>query len=157
MALSARKVEKLAGKGRSSLRDHAAICAAEARERYAPVDYDAILRMLEDRKVVRYPTRLDFEATGLQPGEFAFAEPMGEHPRDGFRLHVHPRFEYRRGDLPHLIAYHLAAINYGDVVTREEAEVFAAALLGESQHEYYERVCRLADELPGAAEEAAQA
>jgi len=148
MALTAKKIEKLAEKGRLALRDHAAACAEDARRRYGRVDYPAITTMLEDRKVVRYPTELRFSVAALVSGEFAYAEPLGERPSEGYRLWVHPYFEQRLDDLPRLIAYHIPAVNYGDVVTEEDAEVFAATLLGEDRDEYYERLCALADELP---------
>ena len=74
--------------------------------------------------------------------------PRGEQPSDGFVRVVHPHFEGRSEDLPLLLAYHVVAINYLDVATRAEAELFGATLLGMRVDEYHGRVCELADELP---------
>lgn len=137
----------MAEQGRAALTGHAAHCAASARARYGTVDYPALLRILEDRTVVRYPTELAFDATELLPGEFAHAVPSGNHPAEGYRLCVHPHFENRPQDLPLLIAYHLVRINYGQVATPLDAEVFASSLLGMDQEDYYQRICALADEL----------
>lgn len=130
-----------------SLADHATACAAEARRRYGHVDYAGLLRVLEDRRVVRFPVEVVFDETELLPGEFAHAAPRGDHARDGYRVIVHPHFRERPEDLPALVAYHLVTVNYGDVATGDVAERFGAALLGIEPDEYYRRVCRLADEL----------
>ncbi len=106
--------------------------------------------MLDDREVVRYPTGLRFDAEPLQAGEFAFAQPLGEHPADGYCLFVHPCFENRREVWPLLTAYHIPVINYGDsVVTHEEAELFGATLLGMEIDAYYQALCELTDSIPG--------
>ena len=42
-------------------------------------------------------------------------------------------------------------INYGDIATHEEAELFGATLLGLDQEHYYATLCKLADSLPAAA------
>jgi hypothetical protein len=134
--------------GKQALRDHVIDKALSARARHGgAVDYPAVLRLLEDREAVRYPTAVAFDAAPLQPGEFAYAEPLGSHPAAGFRLCIHPHFESREEALPLLIAYHIVRINYGDVATREEAELYGAALLGLEVDDYYARLCRLAAEL----------
>lgn len=132
--------------GRVALRDHAVEKASAARRRYGGcVDSEAIVRMLDDRDVVRWPTRLRFDLSGLEQGEFAHAQPVGDHPRDGFVLFVHPAFEHTPEAWPPLIAYHIVRINYGDIASHEEAELFGATLLGIDVDEYYERLCNLAD------------
>jgi hypothetical protein len=142
--------ERIEAEGRQALADHAAWCGAGARERHGPIDHAALLRLLDDRQVVRYPVEIRFDASGLEPGEFAHAAAVGDHPEDGFHLRVHPYFRDRAADLPLLIAYHLVTVNYGSVATHEEAERFAAELLGMDREEYYLRVCALADELSAA-------
>ncbi|MFO0829388.1 MAG: hypothetical protein U0572_14720 [Phycisphaerales bacterium] len=138
--------------GRRALRDHACEKAAIARGRYGPIiDAAAILRILGDAEIVRYPTRLVFDAIGLMPGEFAHAAPLGEHPRDGFEVRVHPLFESRRDLWPLLVAYHLPPINYGDIVAPEDCEQFGAALLGMDVERYYETLCELSDSITDAA------
>lgn len=153
MANPERRKAALERKGRRALSDHAADCAAVARERYGNIDAADLPALLEDRKVVRFPTVLRFDATRLEPGEFAHTEPVGARPGEGYRLFVHPYFEPRPDDVLLLAAYHLVTINYGDVATANEAEVFGATLLGLSREAYYQRLCTLADELVAVTEE----
>ncbi len=119
-----------------------------ARRKHGPViDADAILRVLDDRSIVRYPVGMRFDAEGLKPGEFANAEPLGEHPKSGFCLFVHPMFEHRRELWPLLIAYHIPPVNYGDITEPEDCEAFGAALLGMGVETYYEQLCAIVDEM----------
>lgn len=136
--------------GYEALRGHVLAKAFLARSKYGPkLDLDAMQRMLQDQEIVRFPTHLSFDAQPLMPGEFAWPKPLGEKPSDGFTLAMHPHFEHRPRDLPLLIAYHIVAINYLDVVTAQEAELFGAALFGIEVEDYYAQVCALADELGG--------
>ncbi|MAE67845.1 MAG: hypothetical protein CMJ18_26625 [Phycisphaeraceae bacterium] len=136
--------------GRRSLAEHIVEKANAARLKYGLyIDADVISRMLDDREVVRYPTGLRFDAEALQKGEFAFAQPLGSQPSEGFCLFVHPWFENQPEALPLLIAYHIPVINYGDtVVTREETELYGATLLGLEIEQYYQALCELADSIP---------
>jgi len=135
--------------GQAALQAHCRFRAAEAREKYGgTIGFEEIKRILEDRAVVRYPTTLCFDARPLQPGEFAHAEPVNQFPANGFVLFVHPFFEERPEVLPALIAYHIPRINYGEIATHEEAEIFGAELLGMEIDAYYEGLCRLADSIP---------
>ncbi len=135
--------------GRTALRDHVVEKAAVARARYGPmIDSDAICRVLDDREIVRYPTGLRFDAGPLRAGEFAYAAPLGEHPRQGYCLFVHPWFEPRKDRWAPLIAYHIPPINYGDIAAEDDCEAFGAALLGMEQEEYYRLLCELADSIP---------
>ncbi len=144
------RLEPTSEDGYAALRTHIVEKAAEARERYGPdVDLAAILELLEDRAFVRFPTRLVFAAEPLLPGEFAWAKPRGEGPSEGFDLVVHPHFREQVDALPLLIAYHVPSINYLDVATRVEAELFGATLLGLDTDSYYEQLCTLVDALPG--------
>ena len=135
--------------GRRALRDHLIEKAALARERHGPVINDAaIMRVLDDRDIVRYPMGVRFDAAGLEPGEFAHALPLGEHPREGFCLFVHPAFEHQRDLWPLLIAYHVPPVNYGDIADAEDCERFGAALLGLDVEDYYSLLCEAVDSLP---------
>jgi len=135
-----------------ALRDHVEEKALAARKRYGgTVDENVMRRMLEDRSVVRYPTRLQFDAEPLEPGEFAHARPLGGKADDGFQLFVHPMLENDPEMLPLAVAYHVVTINYGEIATHEEAEVFGSTLLGLNQEEYYQRLCALADSIPAGA------
>jgi hypothetical protein len=134
--------------GKRALRDHVLERAHIARTKYGPtIDVEAIMRLLDDRTVVRYPVGIRFDATGLRIGEFAYAEPLAEDPKQGFCLFVHPAFEARREILPLLIAYHIPPVNYGDIAEPEDCEAFGAALLGLSVESYYQRLCELADSI----------
>ncbi len=135
-----------------ALRDHVEEKALAARKRYGgTVDENVMRRMLEDRSVVRYPTRLQFDAEPLEPGEFAHAQPLGGKADDGFQLFVHPMLENDPELLPLAVAYHVVTINYGEIATHEDAEVFGSTLLGLDQEEYYQRLCALADSIPAGA------
>lgn len=138
--------------GQRALRDHVVGKALAAREACGrSIDFDSIVRLLENRSIVRFPLRLRFNAEPLFDGEFAVVSPCGDSPRDGFNLDIHPCFEGRRDVLPLLIAYHLVRVNYGDIVSHVEAELFGATLCGMDVDEYYETLCRLVDEMPRAA------
>jgi len=136
--------------GRRSLQAHVVDKAIEARQQYGPIiDYQAMLKIFDDRKIVRYPTGIRFDASDLKEDEFAFATPLGELPTDGFCLMIHPWFEKQIDVLPALMAYHIPVINYGvDVVTNEEAEQFGAALMGLEVEAYYQWLCQLMDSMP---------
>jgi hypothetical protein len=135
--------------GRRALRDHLLDKAAAARERHGPViDGPAMMRLLDDRSLVRYPVGVRFDSAPLQPGEFAFAAPLGERPEEGFCLFIHPAFEHRPDLWPALIAYHLPPINYGEIADTDDCEQFGAALTGATTEEYYALLCALSDSLP---------
>jgi len=137
--------------GHRALRDHILDRAASARAAHGPViDAAAIMRVLDDRTLVRYQVGVRFDATPLEPGEFGQALPLGDHPRQGFCLFLHPMFESMPEELPALIAYHIPPINYGDIASPEDCEAFGAALLGMDVEDYYERLCALADSVPRA-------
>jgi hypothetical protein len=132
--------------GRAALRDHLLVKADAARARHGPIIDDAgIMRLLNDHECVRYPTGVRFDASPLQPGEFAHAMPLGEHPRDGFCLFIHPVFKPLRDLWPLLIAYFIPPINYGDIAAPEDCELFGAALLGLDAEIYYGILCDAAD------------
>ena len=133
---------------KASLVDHVFDCAARARQQYGPdIDLQAIAAMLEDPTVVRYPTTLVYDSRKLINDEFAFVEALGDHPVSGFRINLHQKFSTRSDLVPLLVAYHLVVVNYGEIATHEEAEVFGATLLGLDREDYYQRLCRIADEL----------
>jgi len=137
-----------ADEGMQSLRDHVLRIALEARSKYGPdFELDTMLKLMQDEKIVRYPVRLSFENAGLQQGEFGFIQQIGDHPREGFILFIHPYFRHNAAALPLLIAYQLPVVNYGDIVSHVEAELFGAALLGLKIEDYYQQICTLADSI----------
>jgi hypothetical protein len=144
-----RRHRPTAEEGRAALRDHLVGKARVARERYGPaIDARAVRRLLADAELVRYATEVVFDAGPLRPGEFAVPErSSGDGPRT-YRLVVHPWFRDRPEVLPYLVAYHVPTINYGELATHEEAELFGATLLGLDVDAYYERLCTLVDGMP---------
>lgn len=132
--------------GLQALRDHVIMKAIEARHnRKGLIDRTEIFRMLQDRSVVRYPVGVRFDAQPLHAGEFAFLEALGEHPSDGFCLYIHPMFEQVDDLLPLLIAYYIPTVNYGEVASHIEAELFGSTLLNIDREEYYRILCSVAD------------
>ncbi len=137
--------------GHRALRDHILEKATAARTAHGPmIDADAIMRVLDDRTVVRYPVGVRFDGAPLETGEFGQALPLGEHPSKGFCLFLHPMFEAMPEVWAMLIAYHIPPINYGDIAGPEDCEAFGATLVGMDVEEYYERLCELADSVPRA-------
>ncbi len=135
---------------RAAFCEHLKARAAAARLRYGLyIDAEAILKMLADRRVVRYPTTIEFDAAPLQAHEFAYPRPLGFHPSDGYCLLVHPHFEPQPENLPLLVAYHIPTINYGGIVEARHAELYGATLLGLEPETYYRALCELADSVPG--------
>ncbi|MFT5733538.1 MAG: hypothetical protein ACJA0P_002017 [Planctomycetota bacterium] len=135
--------------GYDALRGHVLDRALLGRERYGPtIDEGALLRLIQDREVIRFPTYITYEDEALMDGEFAWARPRGERPKDGYDIVVATMFQDRPEDLVAIVAYHLVRVNYLDVATHTEAELFGAALLGIEIDDYYSRLCGLADELP---------
>ena len=148
--MSERPPAPTAEEGHAALRQHVVQVAAAARERRGvPADRAAVEALLDDRAVVRFPTRLRFDAGPLELGEFAWARQLTGDPADGFDLVVHPALE-DDPRLPLAVAYHLPSINWLEVVTHVEAELFGATLLDLDVDDYYARLCALADGLPGA-------
>lgn len=137
-----------AEEAQQSLRDHVVTKAMDTRaSRGGLIDRVEMMRLLDDRVVVRYPLGIRFDAEPLQSGEFACLESLGEHPSAGFCLFVHPSFENEDDLIPLLIAYYIPSVNYGDVVSHVEAELFGATLLGIAADEYYATLCSVADSL----------
>jgi hypothetical protein len=131
-----------------ALGDHAYEKGLAIRVTYGTdLNWDSLLDLLNNRECVRYPCRIKFDSSQLQPGEFAYPQPLGECPEDGFIIHVHEHFENRKDDLPALILYQLVAVNYGKFASDTDAERFGAAALGMKVDAYYHYVCRLADEI----------
>ncbi len=136
---------------RQSLAAHAAERGAEIRQKYGPhPGWKELTRLLEDRACVRYPCRIVFDASPLQPGEFAHPEPEGEKPEDGFTMFVHPLFMGNLDEVPPLVLYQLVLVNYGLFASATDAEVFGSEAYGLPREEYYNLICNLADKIHNA-------
>ena len=138
--------QAVAEQAKQAFHEHLVEKATAARLKYGLyIDTDAVLQMLDDDAVVRYPTTVVFDASPLQPHEFAYPQPLGFHASDGYALCIHPSFRAQREILPLLIAYHIPVINYGSIVERDDAELYGATLLGLDVEAYYQALCELAD------------
>jgi hypothetical protein len=133
---------------RQSLNACAAAIGAEIYEKYGPrIGWTQLQQILGDRRCVRYPCEIVFDAAPLQAGEFAHPVAKGDHPRDGFVVYVHPLFMMQLEEVPLLVLYQLVLVNYGAFASPDDAETFGAAALGLPKDEYYHTLCRLADGL----------
>jgi hypothetical protein len=131
---------------RRALREHIIAKAHEARAKHGPViDRAALVRLLRDPAVTRWPTELRFDAAPLRPGEFGFASPVDGSRSNEWAITLHPRFDPDAEAVPLLAAYHIVSINYGEIASHEEAEEYGSILCGLDREEYYRRVCALAD------------
>jgi len=140
-----------AQEARQSLNASAAAIGAGIYDKYGPrIGWQQLLQILADRTCVRYPCKIVFDAAPLQAGEFAHPVAKGDRPEDGFTLYVHPFFMTQLEQVPLLALYQLVLVNYGAFAAPEDAEAFGAAALGLARDEYYDALCRLADELPDA-------
>ena len=135
---------------RQSLTAHLAEKGQQIYLQYGPeIGWNELLKILEDRTLVRYPCEIVFDANQLQPGEFAVAIAKSEQLEDGFSIYVHPFFAMDPGQVPALVFYHLVVVNYGEFATADDAETFGAAALGLLKEEYYTHLCNMADEISG--------
>ena len=131
-----------------SLNAHVAAKGGEICARFGPgLGWKELPVLLTDRTFVRYPVEIVFDASPLHAGEFAHPVAKGELPEDGFTMFVHPLFMTQLQSVPYLVLYQLAAVNYGEFASADDAETFGAAALGLSRDEYYDALCELADQL----------
>ena len=151
MQQKTKKTKKRAGKViHSAVSQHATAKAAEIRDRYGPdIDYPTMLRMLDDRRCIRYPVEIRFVADGIDPGMFGKTEPASKDPADGYVISLHRSLEDRLDVLPALILYQSVLINYGDLATAVDAELFGAGVLGLGRDAFYEQIVALTDSLQG--------
>lgn len=136
--------------GKKALLHHVVEKAIALREKYGNfIDYSTLERILQDRDLVRYPTRLEFSSQSIGDGFFAVAKPVSSSdPSQGYVICVDGHFEDKLDNVPALVLYQLVTVNYGDIVTSEEAEIFGATALGMKKEEYYQLLCALADSIP---------
>jgi len=137
-------IQLTAEDARQSLNGHVAAKGREIRAKYGPhIGWPELLRIMADRACVRYPCEIVFDAGPLQPGEFAHPVAKGERPEEGFTMFVHPVFLTQLQQVPCLVLYQLVLVNYGEFASADDAETFGAAVLGLSQHEYYDTLCEM--------------
>jgi hypothetical protein len=144
-----KKVKKRAGKViHSMVAQHAIDKAKEIRARYGPViDYPTVLRILEDRRCIRYPLKVQFVTEGIEPGMFGKTEPVSEDLDEGYVVSLHQAFEDRPDVLPALILYQSVLANYGDLATADDAEIFGSSVLDMEREAFYAQIVDLTDTL----------
>jgi hypothetical protein len=133
---------------KQSLTAHVAAKGEEICAKYGPhIGWNELQLVLNDRACVRYPCEIVFDERLLNPGEFAFPVQKGEHPEDGFTIHVHPTLLTQLPKVPYAVLYQLVLVNYGEFASSDDAEAFGAAALGLNKDAYYDALCELADEI----------
>ncbi len=148
---------------RETMNFHLRQKAQEIKGKYGDiVTFPVLLDILQDRKFVRYPVNIIYDSTRIEAGLFINTEvtlsDQGHQPDEDddylkqadrrYDFIVHEYFEGQPDKLVPLILYHLPIVNYGDIATYEDAEVFASALMQMEQDDYYQLVCDLADSIP---------
>lgn len=104
-----------------------------------------LLRYLSEPQCLRYPTTLVFDGAALEPQQFADIEMVGDGERRACLLHMRPCYEGRTADLPYLVAYMSASIDYGIAASAELSLKHGASLMGLSEDDYYEHICAIVD------------
>jgi hypothetical protein len=133
---------------RQSLSAHVASKGDEIRLKYGPhIGWAKLQQILQDRSCVRYPCDIVFDAAPLEPGEFAYPRAKEEQPDAGFTIFVHPFFMTQLERVPYLVLYQLVLVNYGDVASADDAEIFGAQALGLAKDDYYRALCEMADQI----------
>jgi len=139
--------EGLARQGEEALLAHLVSKACEARDAYGGIHAGNLEALLQDRRFVRHPTRIVYERGEMAAHQFAHAAPDWRE-EGGWIIHLLPALRTMPGLAPHAAAYMIPVINYGeDVVDDEHCLAYGAALLAVGVEEYYDLLCRLADEV----------
>lgn len=137
---------ELAQLGEQSLREHIVAQAVVAHRRHAPLTFAGLEALLADRECLRYPTRLAFEFGEMAGHQFAEPGPDPSNPEhDGRVLYLRPLLRDRPDLVLLAVVYMIPVINYGEVVTDEHCVRYGATVLGLTEQEFYDTVCRMAD------------
>lgn len=153
---------ELAQELRASMAVHLRQKAQEIVSKYGPVDYHVLqTEILQDRKIIRYPVSIVFDSSRIEPGLFAMTEArLDDHGKlsdddeyikpveRSYEMVVHEHFKGQPDKLLPLVLYQLPIVNYGDVVTYEDSEVFGSEVMGLSPDDYYQLICNLVDSIP---------
>ncbi len=147
---------------RESMNLHLRQKAQEIIDKYGSIDtFSMLLDVMQDRKFVRYPVNIIYDSSRIEDGLFVKSEMKlldQDHQPDedddfikpierSYDFFIHEYFEGKPDKLLPLILYHLPAVNYGDIATFEDSEVFGSALMQMTQDDYYQLVCELADSI----------
>ena len=130
---------------RVTLLRHAQEAAARATAKLGgPLSSDNLGAFLADSDCLKYAVEIVYDASALEPHQFA--QPVIEGRRCA--LYVHPHYADRPECLQLIVAYMAGAINYGGAVTIELCEEYGAALMHLDRAAFYGAVCAVADQLP---------
>jgi len=157
--------EEIGRELRESMALHLRQKAQEIINKYGTIDYSVLLNILQDKKFTRYPVNVVFDSNRIEPGLFALTEAIHSDsepqrkaeddddvytkpPEQRFEIIIHEFFKDQPEKLLPLILYQLPIVNYGDVVTFEDSEVFGASMLEIPQDDYYQQICDLVDSIP---------
>jgi hypothetical protein len=162
--------EQLSKDLRESMAIHLRQRAQEIIHKYGPINYSVLQQVLQDKKYTRYPVRILFDSGRIETGLFAITEAILtkpdqslnqtenkeedddsyyiKPPDQSYEIVIHEYFKDQPEKLLPLILYQLPIVNYGNVVTYEDSEVFGASMMEISQEDYYQLVCDLVDSIP---------
>ncbi len=136
--------------GKKALTDHVIEKATEVQDKYGlAIDFEILTKIFSDPTVLRFPTTIVFDSSKVEAGLFATTEPYQEDGVNKVRLYIHEYFADKPESLSLLALYHVVAINYGDFASAEDAEIFASTVLCMDRELYYQKLCKLVDQIPG--------
>jgi len=106
---------------------------------------ETLPKYLDHEACLRYPTRIVFDAAGIEANQFGEPFLVDFGGRRTCELHIHPRFVDRPALVPLFLAYLSPVINYGPIVSFELCEWYGARLTGMEQDVYYQMLCSSID------------
>lgn len=140
-SLSEEELTKLAEDGLTNLlRDQ----GENAKNKLGKLSPENLDNFFADRKSVRYPTRRIMKSTGMEAGLFGHVEIDPENS-DSRLLFLRAELAERPELLPRAVAYLIPVINFGEVITDKHCVTYGAHLFGETEEEFYQSICKLAD------------
>jgi hypothetical protein len=119
------------------------------RDYGSPLGWRQINALLLDRRHVRFPCEIKFDASLLLPGECAHTFPRSSSPEQGYVIYVHPQFEAQLSSVPCLALHQIWFVNQGLEGSLDDAELFGSRALGIPLEVYYATLCDLAAALGG--------
>ena len=139
--------EEQVQEGEDSLLSHVLEKAIQAHNKYPEIGMDTMDAFLADSECLRYPTRYVFEF-GADMAPHQFAQPEPDYRVEGGQgkvIYLRPPLRDRPDFASLAIAYIVPVINYGDIIRDEHCLIYAAALLGMTEDECYDKLCQLAE------------
>lgn len=126
--------------------EHARLHAERVAARLGgPLSAENLAQFLTDSNCLRWCTEIVFDATPLEPHQFAQPIIGGPEHLRTCTLYVHPRFAQHPAALPFFVAYFAAVINYGIAAGPDLCEAHGAALLGMKEDAFYAALCAAVD------------